>query len=459
MWWGGQLAEISEIVEPRKSHGEPRTFNVPEKEFENINENIELMGAMEGKLQAIRSDLDKCTFALPDGEVRTEGEPEIDPFVAFDRVVPHPRSDLETEYWSVDENFWAKWKEEQSSAKVSSSRDASALFAAAKRAAEAQAAAAVLAAAERAKREELEKMKAKKAELPQRSVVPSTVQVSQSVPTDIAASFKNLMENGKKFRSEFMPIWREISLAVSTTACNVRSIQMNATKLVNALARASAQAGPNRQDAIHWLASVCGSKIVSQASSGNKSLVWSFAYLLRIVADKFPDVSRVGAMGEIAIACPRLLPSQQSSTDTQPQDMEAYARVWAVIMCVSCDETTLWSWACRSINALNNMKSFSQSMDALWHMMFVYILFDVGLYDFRRIFGSQAMFLVEHLEKSVFPRIDSQLQCQQQSTASSVQLRFYLDACYNIIQSRKYLNPPEGRTLAAAKESELNPDM
>jgi len=234
---------------------------------------------------------------------------------------------------------------------------------------------------------------------------------------------------------------------------------MNATKLVNALARASAQAGPTRQEAIHWLASVCGSKIVSQASSGNKSLVWSFAYLLRIVADKFPDVSRVGAIGEIAMACPRLLPSQQSSTDTQPQDMEAYARVWAAIICVSCDETTLWSWACRSINALNNMKSFSQSMDALWHMMFVYILFDVGLYDFRRIFASQAMFLVEHLEKSVFPRIDSQLQCQQQSTASSVQLRFYLDACYNIIQSRKYLNPSEGRTLAAAKESELNPDM
>ena len=464
MWWGGKLSEISDIIEPMRRSGEPCTFSIPDRELENLDENIELLGAMEAKLQLVKGEPGQCAFALPDGEASSNlTVPEIDPFIAFENVVPAPKLGVEPEYWSVDTTFWSKWKEQESSALLTSARDANALLEEARQAAEAKAAAAAVAEAERVKLEEANKLMSKKAEESQKVVVATPV-AEAKLPTvsDICASFKTLMENGKKYRSEFMPIWREISLAVSTTAGNVRSIQMNATKLINGLSRASAQAGATRQEAVHWLAAVCGSKIVSQASSGNKSLVWSFAYLTRIVSEKFPDVARVGAIGELLMACPYILrcPGETSpAAPSQPQDLEAYLRVWIALMCVSGDQKSLWLFATSSTNILSGIQSFAQSPEALLNMMMIYILFDVGLYDFRRIFGSQAMFLVDFLEKRVFPLIDTELQGLKQSTASSVQLRFYLDACYNIIQSRKYLTPPEGRTMAAAKESELNPDM
>ena len=126
-------------------------------------------------------------------------------------------------------------------------------------------------------------------------------------------------------------------------------------------------------------------------------------------------------------------------------------------MCVFQDSYSLWGWVSAAVNTLSKKKAYIQSHEAMWNLMKVYILMDVGIYDFRRLFGAQANLIVDLLERSIFPSIDSELQSITQSTSGSVQFRFYLDACYNIIHSRKFATPPDGQVLSASKESELNP--
>jgi hypothetical protein len=67
--------------------------------------------------------------------------------------------------------------------------------------------------------------------------------------------------------------------------------------------------------------------------------------------------------------------------------------------------------------------------------------------------------IIDSLERDVFPQLDSELQTLNQANSASVQFRFYLDACFNILQDRKFTSPPEGQVLAATKESELNPEL
>jgi hypothetical protein len=294
---------------------------------------------------------------------------------------------------------------------------------------------------------------------PQSGALPSAPSVIPPL-----SKYESIMENGKAYRTEFIQMWRDISLAVSATAGNARSIQQNGTKLLSALLRATTQAGPTRPQIVTWLCGFCGSKIVQQATSGNKLLVWSFAYLSRLVAEKFPDVIRVGVVGEMTKSgsftiggTPDILVS--INPKDSPKAFEVYTRFWIALMIVSNDESALWAWVSSVAMALLNRKQFISSIEAMWNMMKLYVFMDIGLHDFRRIFGTQATSLIQSIETNVFPAIDRELQAFSQSTNTSIQLRFYLDACYNIIQSRAYQNNPEGQVLSAAVESELNPEL
>ena len=458
MWWGGKLSGISDIVDTQSAFGGSCTYEVPDLALENIAKNVELLAAMDLKGPAPRVDADRFSFALPlNSHVESPKLLPEDPFDAFDSVTVTVGKSAE-EYWSSDRSFWLKWKEDELRAKLSTTEIANTKLSKAKREAEQ--------AAEQAKkleqlRFEQEKLKVEAATYIKPTTLIQTKSAEKPVlVTDAATQFKTIMEEGKQFRSEFMPVWREISLAVSTTAGNSRSIQMNSTKLVTALSRAATQAGPSRPYVIRWLSGVCGSKIVSQAASGNKMLVWSFAYLARIVAEKFPDVARLGAVGELLSANTAIIENGSlPRSGEQPADYEMYTRLWVSMLCVFGDQANLWKWVTTAVNKLRNISGFIRSPEALWNMMLIHIFFDIGLYDFRRMFGTQAMVIVDMLEKSVFPRIDAQLQDCQQSTSSSVQLRFYLDACFNNLQSRKYTTPPEGQILAATRESDLNPEL
>ena len=443
--------------EKPSGHGKSCTYALPEDAFENICKNIDLLNVMDGRGGQPHIDESRLSPALPDKEA---GEPHfdtaMDPFRAFDGVLPAPSLKID-EYWSCDKSFWTKWKQDEMTAKLSSTELAQAKVEEARK--EATAAAAEAKEVERL-RIESEKMKQRAERVDKPPVTQLAVKSIEEGHRDLASEFKLLMEEGKRFRSEFMPCWRELSLAVSTTAGNARSIQLNSTKLITALSRAAQQAGADRPEIVRWLSGVCGSKIVSQAASGNKTLVWSFVYLARIVADRFPDVAKIGIMGELASANSDIFQElSRKKLPEQPADYEMHTRVWVALICVFGCQAIMWRWVVRAVNPLREAVSYLQSPGALWNMMLVYILFDIGLYDFRRMFGSQAMMIIDLLEKTIFPRIDRELQQSQLSTSATVQLRFYLDACFNIIQSRKYASPPDGQILSATRESELNPEL
>ena len=455
----------------------PRTFTVPQLALELTETNIELLSVMDGNsrvspkksLPPVESDSDSFLNETPPGK----GE-SIDPFLAFESVVIEPAAP-QCDYWSGDNSFWAKWKAEEAKARRAISDNAHAKLSEEKEshAAEVAAAAAAAAAAQEDNKRIESSKKSEKPSVDQQDAIGSMTPVKSAAVTipslepvgaDIVSQFEKLMENGKQFRSEFIQYWRGIAICVSTTAANARSIQSNSSKLIACFSRASAQATSSRPEIISWLAGVCGSKIISQASSGNKSLVWSFAYLIRIVADKFPDILRIGAIGELGKACPKAL-SRMTATTPQitstvsPQDAEIYTRTWVAILCVFGDQAAFWEWVSYAVNLLLGFRSFIGSTEAMWCMMRTYVLLDVGFYDFKRYFGSQAVMIIDILEKHILPRLDNELQSYQQTTSTSVQFKFYLDACFNILQSRKYAVPPDGQVLAATKESELNPEL
>lgn len=471
MWWGGRLSAIDDVEWMPHARTASKTFTVPQIALDLTESNIELLSLMDGNTRVSPKKSSTPLGAEADSalyETSSSDDGSVDPLLAFDSVAGEPR-DFRTEYWSDDKSFWAKWKAEEAQARRAISDNALAKLSEEKESHAAGAAAAAAAASlEEAKRVHSNKNIEKSSTDQQDKISvdsgePTISQPVRFVP-ESGLEFEKLMEKGKHFRSEFIQYWREIALCVSTTAANARSIQSNSSKLITCFSRASIQATQSRPEVTRWLAGVCGSKIISQASSGNKCLVWSFAYLIRIVADKFPDVLRVGAFGELTKACPKAISgitggNLETTSTVSPQDAEIYTRMWVAILCVFCDQQTFWEWSSHSLNQLLRTNSFIGSSEAMWSMMRTYVFLDIGFYDFKRYFGSQAVFVIDILEKHILPRLDKELQNYQQATSTSVQFRFYLDACFNILQSRKYTVPPEGQVLAATKESELNPEL
>jgi hypothetical protein len=304
----------------------------------------------------------------------------------------------------------------------------------------------------------------KKPEEAIKAQIPQKQEEISDTPSSLIARFDSLMEAGKQFRSEFVQIWREISLAVSTTAGNARSIQLNGAKLISLLSKTAIQAGSNRPTISAWMAAVCGSKIVSQASSGNKVLVWSFAYLARIVSEKFPDVIRLGVMSQLVKDGGHVL-AGISGVDTSclehvpPKHFEMHARLLIALLCVCGDESSIWGWVARCVNQLRSCKRLLNSNDAMWSMMKLFVFLDMGLHDFRRIFGSKTSLVISALETQILPALDAEIQSVTGSTSTSVQFKYYLDACWICLQERKYLHVPEGQVLSASKETDLNPEL
>jgi hypothetical protein len=401
---------------------------------------------------------------------------DSDPIELFDAVQGLQNS-LKEEYWSEDSGFWLKWTAEERNARTSSTQEAQTRIKEYKIRREAAESVAADKARELEKEAGAQSIAAQPVKLelatPVRtngrveSVALKPITLERKLPEStprVLERFEKIIEAGKTFRSEFIAVWREIALSVSTTAGNARSIQTNSQRLISCLNRSTIQAGPARPDVPLWLSAVCGSKIMSQASSGNKSLVWAFVYLARITAEKFPEVIRLGLIGELLKASPHVLdgvpglPVSSASYDP-PSDAEMYTRVWLAMMCVLSDQHTFWSWVAYSINSLIRLRSQVLSPDAMWNLMRIFVLLDVGFHDFRKLFGSQAMLIVDLLENRILPNVDKQLANTQQSTSASVQSRFYVDACYNILQTRKYSSPSDGQVLSASKESELNPEL
>ena len=471
MWWGGNSCVDSEIPEVSLVDRSSKTFSVPKLEIDELEENLNLLSIMDGDISTHPLQrIFRRSLALDQGpSLPALPGRNADPLEAFDSVSTTSPTRREG-YWSSSSSFWTKWRADELKSKESALESANSKLAVAQREA-----AVAAAAAEKARLDQESKLaeeKAKKAAATASAAAaaksaaekPLTLvnaaSPAQAIPV---SSFELIMEEGKQYRSEFMQIWREISLAVSTNAANARSIQLNATKLLNALTRAGSQAG-QRTAVVTWLSAVCGSKIVSQASGGNKTLVWSFAYLAKMVVERFPEVVHVGMMGELRKSGEHVMTGSRgvvakSPLPENPKDFEAYARVWIALLSVMGDEVALWSWTTAAVNSLRNKKSFLQSLDAMWNMMKIFILLDVGLYDFRRLFGSQAIMIVETLERDVFPQLDAELQTLGKANSASVQFRFYLDACFNILRDRKFTSPPEGQVLAAGKETELNPEL
>ena len=460
------------------TRGSGRTYLVPILDMETLENALVFAHNVDDEVESksrIRISRKPLALGSP-GALAALPAPSEDPFQKLDSFAP-TKSTRADDYWSADSGFWTKWRADEMKARQASHEAAkSKLDESQKEAASAAAA------AEQAREEKLRlKAEAKKVADGEAAKAASAEAARKQLPQPAAAvpltpshpvlrseasisKFEAIMEQGKQFRSEFIQVWREISLSVSTTAANGRSIQQNANKLIVALTRASSQAGPSRASIVTWLCAVCGSKIVSQASTGNKASVWAFAYLARIVADRYPEVVSVGVIGELlksggcALSGTPGLSIAKDPTDSA-KDFEIYARIWVAVMCVFGDESALWAWVASAVNVLRTRKSFLQSNEAMWSMMKVFIFMDVAIYDFRRMFGTQAVMIVDTLERTVFPTLDSELQNVSQSTSISVQFRFYLDACYNIIQSRKFISPPEGQVLVAAKESDLNPEL
>ena len=471
MWWGGTSSIDVTQAEDSDIDRSSKTFSVPTLEIEDFEDNLKLLSIMDGEISD--HPLNRVFRRSLRIDKMVTSAVSQDPLEAFDDV-SGPSSSQREDYWSSSSSFWSKWKAEELKTKQTALESAQSKLAESQREAAVAAAAAEKARIEKEKKIADDKAKeaaaaeaaAAKAALP--GPLKSTLETPYAeervvISPGVQSSFESIMEDGKSYRSEFIQVWREISLAVSTNAANARSIQLNASKIISALSRATSQAG-ERKAVVTWLCAVCGSKIVSQASSGNKTLVWSFAYLAKMVIERFPDVLHVGIMGELMKSGEHALTgskgvSARSPLPENPKDFEAYVRVWIALLCVMGDEAALWSWFTSAVNGLRAKKAFLQSLDAMWNMMKVYIILDVGLYDFRRIFGSQAIMIIDSLERDVFPQLDSELQTLNQANSASVQFRFYLDACFNILQDRKFTSPPEGQVLAATKESELNPEL
>lgn len=392
-----------------------------------------------------------------------------DPLEAFE-TVGKPIGTYIDDYWSASASFWSKWKSDEASIRRESLEKAKSSLAESQK--EAATAAAALARDAEKERQDQEKMKETKrkeemqkkpAEASKAQIPDKKVEISES-PSALMARFDSLMEEGKQFRLEFVQIWREISLAVSTTAGNARSIQLNGAKLISLLSKTAIQAGSNRPSIPAWMAAVCGSKIVSQASSGNKVLVWSFAYLARIVSEKFPDVIRLGVLAQL-LKDGGHVSAGISGVDTTclasvpPKHFEMYTRLLIALLCVCGDESSIWGWVARCVNQLRSCKRFLSSNEAMWSMMKLFVFLDMGLHDFRRMFGSKTSWVISALETQILPALDAEIQSVSGSTSTSVQFKYYLDACWICLQERKYLHVPEGQILSASKETDLNPEL
>ena len=470
MWWSGTIQTYFPPDDHRK---EPidggKCFSVPHN-LEEIEADLMLLEEMTGvrKSDSRIPEIFELP-ALPAMDSRSE-----DPLTLLEDVQVSQGSPKRS-YWSADQSFWRKWKsEELESRKTELEKAKTRLEESQREAAAAEAAAKIELQKQNAEEDDRKKALADEAEaLKRREIAKSSVMQAplQGTPGAVPVSstgidqFDAILEEGKQYRTEFIAFWRDISLSVSSTAANSRSIQQNATKLINALSRASVQAGPMRPRIMKWLCTFCGSKIATQATSGNKTLIWSFAYLARLVGDRFPDVVRSGIVGELnksgsmAInGTPDLLPNDKDRS-THPKAYETHTRFWVALLIVLQDDVSLWGWVTASLSNLLSRKQFLTSNDAMWNMMKMYVFIDCGLHDFRRIFGKQAKTVVQALESVVFPALDAELQSLTTSTNVSVQFRFYLDACFNNLQSRNYQTAPEGQILTASAESELNPEL
>lgn len=456
MWWGGQAdSEAAYRIRTIANDRATKSFFAPTLVINELDELLESAEVAVDRIEETRPHIFKTTdvnvgnavFALP------MPEPAANMCAESPETAATHKTNVPS-YWSIDRKFWDSWKSEEEETRKKTLADARIKLEESRKEAAAEEERARLKAEEESK----VKIEAVKAD-----VSPSKVEkicrepvLSTPEPKSIHKSFSAIMEEGKQYRSSCMDIWKEMSLGVSTTAANSRSVQQNANNVLSSLSKAS---GPTA--VITWLSAVCGSKIVQQATGGNKSLVWSFAYLTRIVSTKFPDVLSVGVVGELMTTAEYTLNGNWTLPlkGGTPKDFESFARFWVAILCVFNDEKALWSWVAVTVNKLQNSPAVLPSLEAQWNLMKVYIWMDVGLFDFRRIFGHQALLVTDILENKVFPKIDAELQSNPQPTSVSVQIRFYLDACYNILQSRKYSEPPEGQVLAASRESELNPDL
>lgn len=463
MWWGQTRCSIPYADDETVETFNATTFSV-EQELHDLDRRIELLSVMQEPVtkshipRQLSLKSPAVLAALPQMATTSDTAPL--------NIAPVSFTKPEKTYWSADADFWEKWKTDERKSRQDVLEAAKSALENAKK--EASVAAAAAEEVERlrkekelADREREEVLKSAKVKEPQ----PPQPQ-QPSVSSSVATEYDNIMASGKQFRPQFMEMWKEISLGVSATAGNGRSIQLNCTKVANALRKAATQCGTSRPQVITWLSAFCGSKIVGQACSGNKALVWSFGYFARTLGDSFPDVVRIGVMGEIMKIAPNGvigLPSLEKlkHNEAGPKDFELHTRFLLALMITCQDEGALWAWLVNAIEGLRKTKSH-QTNPALWRLMKVYVWMDLCLYDFRRIFGTQANMVLELVESEVFPKIDADLQ-RMTSTGSatniSVLVRFYLDSCYNILQSRKYTQPPEGRMLAAAKESELNPEL
>ena len=471
MWWGAKLQSAPQIAESCEESGRGKTFVIPLMDIERLENDLDLLQHMDGSTESKgRHNIFRRSLV---------GE-NVEPFAALPWLSDDPLEKLRSvepvareripDYWSADKAFWSKWRDDETQARESALEKVKGKLAESQREAASAAAAAEQARLDKERKaaeakKKVEQEAATKAAIPEATEPTSAQQPERTAASsDVMSEYDRILEGAKQYRSEFIQVWRDISLAVSTTAANARSIQQNATKLMYALSRAQNQAGPSRSQVVIWLSTFCGAKIVCQACSGNKTLVWAFAYLTRIICEKFPEVLTNGVIGELvkngglALSGTPGIPMAKSC-DALAKDCEIHARIWVAMMCVFSDEQSLWAWAAHAVNELKNRTSFVEYADAMWNLMKVFILMDMGMYDFRRHFGGQAGILINTLEQSVFPRIDAELQGIQQSTATSVQFRYYLDACYNIAQSRKFNSPPDGQVLSAAKESELSPEL
>lgn len=460
MWWSVEAEPLR--IPTRLSNGGGKSFHAPIVSLHELEEELNF-GVVEEDIpheptvKKIIGSSATCLAALPMPELPSW---EV---ISLEETVVSPKK-LNSTYWSVDGKFWEKWKSDENdlqkkmleTAKLdleNSKKAAANALKAERERKEAEAASAKsLAEANAAKAKEAEAKKA----VPIENVPQPIATTASVVSFSIGDKYEEIMESGKQYRSEYISIWRDISLGVSTTAANTRSVQLNASKLVDSLSQAA-----NRGPVITWLCAVCGSRIVSQAVSGNKALVWSFAYLARIIAEQFPEVVTIGIVGELVkIGGYTLNGSIRLSIKPESaKEYEQMASFWVALMCVFNDEQNLWKWVTTAVNDLSKRTNYLSSWEAQWALMKVYVLMDVGLFDFRRIFGYHAIAVVDIIENTVFPKIDAELQSIASPTSVSVQFRFYLDACYNILQSRRYAEAPDGQILAAAKESELNPDL
>ncbi len=464
MWWGQHNSSQSTCIKDGADRVSTSTTFDIQRELHDLDRRIELLAAMQ---EPVTKSQVPRQLSLKSAPVLAALPIAVDDPISVLDTVPVLPSHEQKKYWSADAEFWNNWKADERKSRQDMLETARSVLEKAKNEAALAAAASEEVARQQREKEAAvsEKEEAKRLSEKAAEVHPKEATQS-SVSSIVSADYDNILALGKQFRPQFMEVWKEISLGVSATAGNARSIQVNCSKVGNALRKAATQCGTSRPQVITWLSAFCGSKIVTQACSGNKSLVWSFCYFARTIADLFPDTIRVGVMGELAQSSPNSLVgipgiNRTNVNDGSTKDFELHTRFFLALMITCQDDASLWSWVAASIQALRTTNSY-QTSASLWNLMKIYVWMDIGLYDFRRIFGVQSNMLIDILEQTVFPSVDAEVQrltSTGSSTNVSVQIRFYLDSCYNILQSRKYAQPPEGRMLGSARESELNPDL